>query len=324
MKNLLRLLAVASAVAIAIPSMALAKEPFKIALIPGLTTDAFYITMHKGAEAAAKEFGAELIYQGATDWNVTLQMPVLNAIIAKKPDAILIANVDKDQLTPTLKAASDQGIKILTLDQFIGTGVYGDGGGDGSFATSYIASDNELGGRMAANSLANAIGKKGSVYVANVKPGITATDARERGFIDEMKKYKDIKVLETQYNDDDANKGSAQLAAVLARAPDLAGVFGANLFSAFGAADGVKSAGKKGAIKIVAFDAPTRIVADLKSGLIDLVIAQHPAEMGYYGVVSAIAALRGHSVPAKIGTGFTVMTKENIDDPKISQYIYSE
>lgn len=52
--------------------------------LPGLTTDAFYITMHKGAEAAAKEFGAELIYQGATDWNVTLQMPVLNAIIAKK------------------------------------------------------------------------------------------------------------------------------------------------------------------------------------------------------------------------------------------------
>lgn len=324
MKKLLRLLAVASAVAIAIPSIASAKEPFKIALIPGLTTDAFYITMHKGAEAAAKEFGATLIYQGATDWNVTLQMPVLNAIIAKKPDAILIANVDKDQLTPTLKAASAQGIKILTLDQFIGDGVYGDGVGDGDFATSYIASDNELGGRMAANSLAIAIGKKGSVYVANVKPGITATDARERGFIDEMKKYEDIKVLETQYNDDDANKGSAQLAAVLARAPDLAGVFGANLFSAFGAADGVKSAGKKGAVKIVAFDAPTRIVADLKSGLIDMVIAQHPAEMGYYGVVGAIAALRGHSVPAKIGTGFTVMTKENIGDPKIWQYIYSE
>lgn len=88
MKKLLLLLAIASAAAMTIPSMAFAKEPFKIALIPGLTTDAFYITMHKGAEAAAKEFGAELIYQGATDWNVTLQMPVLNAIIAKKPDVL--------------------------------------------------------------------------------------------------------------------------------------------------------------------------------------------------------------------------------------------
>jgi ribose transport system substrate-binding protein len=324
MTKLIKLLATVSFLSLASSTLVIAGEPFTIALIPGLTTDAFYITMHKGAEAAAKEFGAKLIYQGASDWNVTLQEPVLNAVIARKPDAILIANVDKDQLTPTLQAASDQGIKILTLDQFIGDGVYGDGVGDGDFATSYIASDNELGGRIAANSLAINIGKKGSVYVANVKPGITATDARERGFVDEMKKYPDIKVLETQYNDDDASKGSAQLAAVLARSPDLAGVFGANLFSAFGAADGVQAAGKKGAIRIVAFDAPTRIVEDLKSGLIDMAIAQHPAEMGYYGVVGAIAALRGHSTPAKIGTGFTVMTKENVDDPKIKQYIYSE
>ncbi len=324
MTKLLKLLITAGFMSLAYATVALAEKAFTIALIPGLTTDAFYITMHKGAEDAAKEFGVNLIYQGATDWNVTLQMPVLNAVIARKPDAILIANVDKDQLTPTLKAASEQGIKILTLDQFIGDGVYGKGYGDGDFATSYIASDNEFGGRIAANNLAKAIGEKGSVYVANVKPGITATDARQRGFIDEMKKYPNVKVLETQFNDDDASKGSAQLAAVLARSPDLAGVFGANLFSAFGAADGVKAAGKQGKIRIVAFDAPTRIVADLKSGLVDMAIAQHPYEMGYYGVVGALAALRGHSVPAKIGTGFTVMTKDNVSDPKVSQFIYSE
>ena len=42
---------------------------YTIALIPGLTTDAFYITMHKGAEAAAKAVGAELVFQGAPDFN---------------------------------------------------------------------------------------------------------------------------------------------------------------------------------------------------------------------------------------------------------------
>jgi ribose transport system substrate-binding protein len=324
MKKLLAAVTMAAIGSISAMSAQAQDEPFTIALIPGLTTDAFYITMHKGAEAAAAEFGVELIYQGAADWNLSLQEPVLNAVIARNPDAILIANVDKDGLTPTLEAASKQGIKILTLDQFIGDGVYGDGIGDGDFGTSYIASDNELGGRIAANALALAIGETGSVYVANVKPGITATDARERGFVDEMKKYPGITVLETQFNDDDPSKGAAQLAAVLARSPDLAGVFGANLFSAFGAAEGVEAAGKKGAIRIVAFDAPTRIVEDLKSGLVDMAIAQHPAEMGYFGVVSAIAALRGHSVPAKIGTGFTVMTKENVDDPLISQFIYAD
>ena len=59
-----------------------------------------------------------------------------------------------------------------------------------------------------------------------------------------MKSFPDITVLETQFNDDDANKAASQLQAVFARNPDLAGVFGANLFSALGAADGVKALGK--------------------------------------------------------------------------------
>ena len=53
-------------------------------------------------------------------------------------------------------------------------------------------------------------------------------------------------MLETQFNDDDANKAASQVQAVFARNPDLAGVFGANLFSAIGAADGVKALGKSG------------------------------------------------------------------------------
>jgi ribose transport system substrate-binding protein len=101
-------------------------------------------------------------------------------------------------------------------------------------------------------------------------------------------------------------------------------VFGANLFSAIGAADGVKAAGKSGEIKVVAFDAPQRIVDDIKSGLIDLAIAQHPAEIGYFGVMTAYAALTDQSVPATIGTGFTVMDAENIDDPEIRKFVYSD
>ena len=65
-------------------------KKYTIALIPGLTTDAFYITMRKGAEAAAKALGAELVFQGAPEFNPVLQVPVLDAVIARKPDAILI------------------------------------------------------------------------------------------------------------------------------------------------------------------------------------------------------------------------------------------
>src|SRR2546430_2570061 len=72
-----------------------ADKKYTVALIPGLTTDSFYITMRKGAEAAAKALDVTLVFQGASDFNPVTQVPVLNAIIGRKPDAILIAPTDK-------------------------------------------------------------------------------------------------------------------------------------------------------------------------------------------------------------------------------------
>ncbi len=306
----------------AVPTQAAGKH-YTITLIPGLTTDAFYITMHKGAEAAAEALGDTLNFQGAPDFNPVTQVPVLDAVIARHPDAILIAPTDKMQLIQPLKKAFDAGIKVITVDTFIGNGHYQTGSGGADFPLSYVASDNVLGGEIAARALAKAIGDKGKVYVANVVPGVSTTDQREEGFKDEMKKHTGITVLPTQFNNDDANKAASQLQSVLARNSDLAGVFGANLFSALGAANGVKQAGATGKVKVVAFDAPTSIIDQIKSGLVDIAIAQHPAEIGYFGVLTAHAALSGVSVPTRIGTGFTVIDKSNVGDPNVAKFIYS-
>jgi ribose transport system substrate-binding protein len=307
-------------------TMATAQDKkFTIALIPGLTTDAFYITMNKGAQAAADALGVELVFQGAPDFNPVTQVPVLDAVIARAPSAILIAPTDTTQLIEPLRKAHDAGIPVITVDTFIGTGMYQTGAGDADFPLSYIASDNILGGKMGARALAAAIGGAGKVYVSNVKPGISTTDQREAGFKAAMaEEFPNVVVLETQFNDNDANKAASQLQGVFARDADLKGVFGANLFSALGAGNGVQQAGQTGAIKVIAFDAPTSIVDNIKTGLVDVAIAQHPAEIGYFGVVSAFAHLTGQSIPVNIGTGFTVMDASNIDNPDVAKYIYSE
>ncbi len=301
-----------------------AQDDISIVLVPGLTTDAFYITMNKGAQAAAEALGIKVDFQGAEDFNPTLQIPVLDGVIARKPSAIVIAPTDTTQLIEPLRRATEQDIAVVTVDTFIDDGVYQNGAGDGDFPMSYVASDNIAGGRMAAAAMGDALEGKGVVYVSNVRPGISTTDQREEGFKLEMQEnYPDIKVLDTQYNENDASTAASQLQAVLAREPDLGGVFGANLFSALGAANGVESADKLGDITVIAFDAPQSIVEQLKSGLVDMAIAQHPAEIGYYGVMTAYAHLTGQSVPPLIGTGFTVITADNVDDPEIARYIYS-
>lgn len=311
------------ALSLAFTAFAQSKK-YTIALIPGLTTDPFYITMHCGAEVAAKEVGANLTFEGGQSFNPVTQVPVLNAIIARHPDAILIAPTDKTQLIAPLRKAYEAGIKVITVDTYIGNGVYQTGSGNASFPLSYIASNNVEGGKIAARALAKAINYSGKVYVANVQPGISTTDQREQGFKEQMKQYKNITVLQTQFNNDDANKAASQLQAVLARDPDLKGVFGANLFSALGAANGVKNAHKSGVIKVAAFDAPPSIVQDIRNGTVDIAIAQHPATIGYYGVMTAEAVLSGEAVPPAIGTGFTVITKANVNDPSVQKFIYSK
>lgn len=324
-RSLLSAVALAAMTAAVAPAAMAQDDQITIALVPGLTTDAFYITMERGARAAADALGVELIFQGAPEFNPTLQVPVLDAVIARAPDALLIAPTDSTQLIEPLRRAHDAGIAVITVDTFIGDGVYQTGAGDDDFVLSYIASDNVLGGRMAARALAEAIGGEGKVFVSNVNPGISTTDQREEGFKLEMaENFPNIEVLETQFNENDANNAASQLQAVFARNPDLRGVFGANLFSAIGAANGVSAAGQTGNIRVVAFDAPGSIVDNISSGLVDVAIAQHPAEIGYYGVVSAYAHLTGQSIPTAIGTGFTILDAGNIDDPEAARYIYSE
>ena len=324
MKTLLAALAL---LALAAPASAQEKDPkdIRITLIPGLTTDAFYITMNRGAQAAAKALGITVDFQGAEEFDPVLQTPVLDAVIARGPDAILIAPTDSTQLIEPLRRAEDAGIPVVTVDTFIDDGKYQDGSGDGDFPLAYIASDNVGGGRMAARFMAEAIGGEGAVYVSNVRPGISTTDQREEGFKAEMAdNYPDIEVLDTQYSENDASLAASQFNAVLARSPEIAGVFGANLFSAIGAANGVQAAGRSNDVTVIAFDAPQSIVNDIGSGLVDAAIAQHPAEIGYYGVMTAYAHLTGQSVPTAIGTGFTVINADNVDDEAVQKFVYSE
>lgn len=313
------------AATLSVSSMAHAQEDITITLIPGLTTDAFYITMNRGAQAAAKALGITVDFQGAEEFDPVLQTPVLDAVIGRGPDAILIAPTDTTQMIEPLRRAHEAGIAVITVDTFIDDGKYQDGLGDADFPYSYIASDNIGGGRMAAQFMAAEIGGKGKVYVSNVRPGISTTDQREEGFKAEMaENFPDVEVLDTQYNENDASLAASQFQAVYARHSDIAGVFGANLFSALGAGNGVESANKADEITVIAFDAPTSIVNNISSGLVDAAIAQHPAEIGYFGVMAAYAVLTGNSVPTTIGTGFTVINAENVDDENIAKYIYSE
>jgi ribose transport system substrate-binding protein len=291
-------------------SSAGAKKAYKMTLIAGVKGDEFYITMNCGAQAKAKELGVTLNFQGPDKFDPSLQTPIVNAVAANKPDAVLVAPTDTKAMFPPIKQLADAGSKVVLVDTTLA---------QADMAVSQIASDNEGGGKAAAATLAKLIGGKGKVFVVNVQPGISTTDLRAKGFA-EGAKAAGLTYVGQQYDNDDAAKAAAVTKAELAKDPDLKGIFATNLFSAEGAASALREAGKLGKVKIVSFDAGPKQVEDLKQGIVQALIAQKPAEIGADGVQQAYNALTGKPTQKKIGTGSVSVTKANLDQNQAALY----
>jgi ribose transport system substrate-binding protein len=279
-------------------------------LIAGVKGDEFYITMNCGAQEEAKKLGVSLDFQGPNEFDAAQQTPIVNAVAAKKPDAILVAPTDTKAMYAPIKQAADAGSKIVLVDTTLE---------NSSLAASQIASDNEGGGRSAAETLSKLIGGEGKVFVVNVKPGISTTDARAEGFEAGAKEL-GLDYIGQEYSQDEPAKAASIVKSILAKNPDLKGIFATNLFSAEGAASGLREAGKLGDVKIVGFDAGPKQVEDLKEGLVQALIAQRPAQIGALGVQQAVNALDDKPVKEKIGTGFVSITKDNLDQNQDALY----
>jgi ribose transport system substrate-binding protein len=305
------------------PEQPEAAKTYKLGFLAGVQ-DPFYFTMQRGAQAAADRFGSELVVQIPDNWNATVQTPMLDAMVARGDlDFLFLAPVDKEAMIAPLQKANDAGLPLLTVDTFIGDGDYANG--PVTFPLSFIASDNKQGGVIACDALVEAIGGSGKIYIQNVKPGISSTDAREEGCKEALEKYPDVTLVGVDYNDDDPSKAQAQVEAMLQKEADLAGIFGTNVFSAQGAGQVVANKGLSGKVKVVAFDATETAIEMLKANTVDMVIAQKPGDMGYLAVLMGTAYLNGvTSTPVHIPTGYQLITRDNMDDPAVQKFFYTK
>jgi ribose transport system substrate-binding protein len=324
------LLAVVVALAIALATVAVAaggggaapaagqkaQKTYTFYLVAGIASDAFYLTMKKGAQAAGKKLGVKVVFTGSpASFSPNTQIPFLNAAIARKPDAILIAPTDKTALIAPIQRAVSAGIPVITVDTFITKPI----------AVTNVSTDNLAGGRAAADALVKSIGGSGEVAAISVNPGISTTDQRRDGFVARLKKYPNVNYLGIQYCNDDQTKASNQTAALLNGHPNLKGIFAMNVVSGNGVTAAVTAAGKSGQVKLVEFDAGPPQVQALKRGTIDALVAQYPYGIGQLGVQLAFKWVTGKRTGIKkhYGTGSAVVTRANVNSPKIKKYLYT-
>ncbi len=289
-------------------------EGYKVTLITGDNHDPFMVTMVEGCKAAAADLGVEFDWQAPAEWDVQQQIPVMDAVLASAPDAVLVQPTDVTALVESLRQFTEAGIKVITVDTDVE---------DTSVRLANITSDNELGGQLAAEFLADQLPAGAKVLLMGPVPGIYTTDLRKKGFEAAIANT-DLDMVGYQSNNDDPVQVAQQVAAELQKNPDLAGIFAMDTFNGEGSATAVQEAGLGDQVTIISFDAGPAEVEKLKAGVIDALIVQKSFEMGRMGIEFAVAALNGEQLEPQTYTDYVIATRENIDTAEVQQYIYKE
>jgi ribose transport system substrate-binding protein len=297
-----------------------AADSYKIAVIPKGTSHEYWKAVNAGAVKAQREIEAggakiELFWKGPVrEDDREQQVQVIENFIGRRVNAIVLSPLDNKALVAPVETAVRGKIPVVIIDSSLNS----------KAPASYVATDNSQGGRLAARELARLIGGKGKVVMLRYSPGSASTEQREEGFLEVMKKeFPDIVLLSVDQHAGVTRDGAYRAAQnILNRhGKEVNGIFAVNLPSTVGMLLAVRDIGLNGKVKFVGFDASTQLVDAVKAGDVSALIVQDPFNMGYLGVKTAVSVLRGEKVEAVIDTGVNVVTKENLNDPKIADLL---
>src|SRR4029078_2615616 len=231
----------------------------------------FWQAVKQGAEPAGKDLKVKVSFEGPeTEAMVDKQIDMLSAALAKNPKAIGFAALDSKAAIPLLKKAQAAKIPVVAFDS----------GVDSDIPVTTATTDNKAPAGLAADKMAELIGKAGEVaVVVHDQTSRTGID-RVEGFTQRMKStYPNIKVVSVQYGGGDHLKSTEITKSILQASPNLKGMFGANEGSAIGLSNGATEIKPK--IVIIGYDSGKQQKDAIRSGVMAGAITQNPVGIGY-------------------------------------------
>ncbi|MCU1635058.1 MAG: family transporter substrate-binding protein [Cryobacterium sp.] len=286
-----------------------------IALVSKGFQHQFWQAVKQGAESKAKELGVKVTFDGpAAETEIDNQLQMLQAAIDKKPDAIGYAALDPEACIPLIQAAEAAKIPVVQFDA----------GCNSDYPLSIAKTDSLGAGALAADHMAELIGKKGEVAIVGHSQINSTGVERRDGFVDQMKaEYPDVKIVDIQYGDGDHLKSADIAKAMIAAHPNLKGIYGTNEGSAIGVVNAVGELGlKPGELTVIGFDSGQAQIDAIGSGLMAGAITQNPIGIGEQTVQAAYDAINGKTPEKVIDTGYYWYDKTNMEDAEIAAVLY--
>ena len=284
--------------------------------------------------------------------NIDQQVNILDEELARYPDVIAISSVDASACSVQFDLAIENGIPIVAFDS----------GTDYQNIVSMIDTDNTTAAATAASKLCNSIGESGQILVIAHDSKSTSSEEREQGFVQEVEKndpnvtvaeiwhLDDLDAISKEINADSSEKNSQETADnvqkaeeenadsrdtqtaqqdaikyLLEKYPDVKGIFATNETVAdlvVNVLDSMDKTTGEDRIKVVSFDGGEDQMKLLEDGKIDGLIVQNPYGIGYATVVACARAVLGQGNEATVSTGYTWVTKDNMNKDSIKKMLY--
>jgi ribose transport system substrate-binding protein len=296
--------AASPAAAAPLPTVGKAPAGKKIGLALSTLNNPFFVSLRDGAQKAADQAGVQLVVaDGAND--SARQADEIANFITQQLNVMLVNPTDSDAVIPSVQKANDAKIPVIALDR----------ASNGGTVASFIASNNIVAGRDAAQLLLEAVPQGAKVAMLVGVPGASAARDRGQGFTDALAdktmNTRGATLVTQQVANFDRGQALNVMQNILTANPDIAGVFCQNDEMALGAVQAIKARNLSDKVAIVGIDGSPDAITAIKAGEMYATVAQQPDIMGQLGVASAVEILNGATPPSQIDVPLMTVTKAN-------------
>ena len=271
----------------------------------------FWAEVERGAVEAGRANNAELsIKAPSVPKMLSLQLKLMSVLEQEQMDALVIGPLlSGEEFRDAIGRLRAKGVKIVALETNLPQGL----------SDTFCGYNQKAMAEAAAKLFANLI--KDGDEVAMLRPNaVTSMSMRERSLLAAMKELRpkstiDIDVMSGIQKGDEYN----QAVLLLERHPNVKALITPASVESMTMIKELKEKNMAGKVLHFGFGTglPAEVVEAIENGATQVWIAQQPRMFGFRGVEAAVALVAGKPVPPVIDVDYSVVTKENLQDPKI-------
>lgn len=261
----------------------------------------FFVELNAGLKEVIEAHGDSLLTLDS-QFNSLKQKNDISDLLLKGVAALFINPVNWEGVKGSLLQAKEKGVPSIIVDAPVK---------DEELVLCQVASDNVEAGRLAARALAQ-VRRPAKIVILHHSVNKACID-RVAGFTEELAKYPDMQIVDTQEGQGTTEGGRPVMRDLLGRFPDVNAVFPINDPSAFGAISALESANKLKDVTVVTVDGSQEGVAAIKAGKLHSSSAQFPREIGKIAAQKAYDHIEGKPVEKDVKVRVELITKEDAD-----------